>query len=223
MKRINILLVAAAFTSITSLGTHQVIAHNNKQTNEIKSMTLQRVQDQRGIEDLRKQIAFYENTLATERQAKQKLEVEKREVAVHAAAVETTLQTQITDLKKTIADKDGEIASFTFGRGSGKGTELNLYVPGNCTWYVKERRPDIGGQWGDAKQWLLSAQRAGYGVGRVAVKGSIGVDLGGPYGHVVYVEAVNGDGTVSLSEMNYEGLGIVSQRIANAASFTYIY
>ena len=34
----------------------------------------------------------------------------------------------------------------------------------------------------------------------------------GGYGHVAYVESVNSDGSVTVSEMNYQGVGVVSTR-----------
>lgn len=103
-------------------------------------------------------------------------------------------------------------------RGSGG---PNAYAWGNCTHYVKERRPDIGGYWGDASGWIYSAQAAGYATGSAPSAGAIGV--ANSYGHVVYVESVNSDGSVNISEQNYHGLGVVSSRTASASEFTYIY
>lgn len=98
----------------------------------------------------------------------------------------------------------------------------NTYTYGQCTWYVKNRRPDIGGFWGNANQWIGSAQASGYSTGSVPVVGAIGVDYSGYYGHVVYVESVNGD-SVTVSEMNYAGVGVVNTRTVPAGTFTYIY
>ena len=85
--------------------------------------------------------------------------------------------------------------------------EPNGYVWGNCTWYVKNRKPNIGGYWGNAGAgWLYQAARYGFQTSNTPVAGSIGVQGG----HVVIIESVNGDGTVNLSEMNYNGgVGIV--------------
>ena len=99
----------------------------------------------------------------------------------------------------------------------------NGYTYGYCTWYVKNRRADIGNFWGDAHAWYGSAQAAGYATGRVPQAGAIGVDFTGPYGHVVYVESVNGNGTVNISEMNYRGYGVISTRTTSASEFFYIY
>jgi LysM repeat protein len=41
--------------------------------------------------------------------------------------------------------------------------------------------------------------------------------------HVVYVERINADGTVTISEMNYQGLFAISSRTVPASTFSYIY
>lgn len=99
----------------------------------------------------------------------------------------------------------------------------NLYVPGNCTWYVKSRRPDIPNRMGNANRWISSAISHGLSTGSIPQPGAVGVTLAGPMGHVVYVESINSDGTVNISEMNYKGLGVVSSRTVSASAFTYIY
>jgi len=103
-------------------------------------------------------------------------------------------------------------------RGSGGS---NGYTYGWCTWWVKEKRPDIGGYWGDAGySWISSAQAAGFSTGSTPRVGAIGVTAG----HVVYVESVNGS-TITLSEMGwgYRANTTPNYRTASASSFTYIY
>lgn len=95
----------------------------------------------------------------------------------------------------------------------------NRYAWGYCTWYVYNKRPDIGSFWGNANQWLASARAAGYRTGSAPVAGAIGVQGN----HVVYVESVRG-GMVHISEMNYAGgIGVVHTRTVPAGNFTYIY
>lgn len=38
------------------------------------------------------------------------------------------------------------------------------------------------------------------------------------YGHVAFVEKVNSDGSIVISESNVKGLGIISHRTINAAA-----
>ena len=100
---------------------------------------------------------------------------------------------------------------------------VNGYTAGYCTWYVKERRPDIGGFWGNANQWVASAQANGYTVGSEPRAGAIGVSFLGAYGHVVYVESVS-SGSIVISDMNgVAGFGAVGTRSASPSEFTYIY
>ena len=100
----------------------------------------------------------------------------------------------------------------------------NAYAWGNCTWYAYNRRPDIGSFWGNATSWAASARAAGYSVDQNPAVGAIAqwnAYAGGSYGwgHVGIVESVNGDGTVTISEMNYAGaLGRVTSRTVPASS-----
>ena len=99
----------------------------------------------------------------------------------------------------------------------------NAYAWGNCTWYVYNMRPDIGSFWGNASSWAISARAAGYRVDNVPVVGSIAqwnpyASGHSGYGHVAYVEAVNSDGTITISEMNVRGLGVTSRRTISASS-----
>jgi surface antigen len=99
----------------------------------------------------------------------------------------------------------------------------NAYAPGNCTWYVKQKRPDIGNFWGNANMWYSSAQAAGFKVGTMAKAGAIGVSYEGSMGHVVYVEKWLGNGKMIISEMNIGGLYVTGTREANESEFVYIY
>lgn len=95
----------------------------------------------------------------------------------------------------------------------------NTYYAGYCTWYAKNRRPDLPNNLGNADQWVYRAQAQGIATGSSPRAGAIGQQGM----HVVYVESVNGDGTVTISEMNYHGLYVTSSRTVPAGSFVYIY
>lgn len=90
----------------------------------------------------------------------------------------------------------------------------NKYVGGYCTWYVYERRAQlgrvIGSFWGNATTWAAAASAAGVRVDKVPEVGSIAqwnAYQGGSgfAGHVAVVESINADGSLTLSEMNYNG------------------
>jgi surface antigen len=81
--------------------------------------------------------------------------------------------------------------------------------------------PYWGGH-GNANQWVNNAINAGIPTGSTPKVGSVGVSFGGYYGHVVWVEAVNGN-TVFYSDYNRAGPGMYGENSAGAGAFTYIY
>lgn len=97
------------------------------------------------------------------------------------------------------------------------GSSKNGYPYGYCTYYVATKRY-VPSSWGNAKNWLNSARRAGYSTGNQPASGAIGVTPESWWGHVVYVESVNGN-MVTFSEMNAVGWGKVSRRTLPVSSF----
>lgn len=85
--------------------------------------------------------------------------------------------------------------------------DQNLYDWGQCTYHVFDRRGQAGSNistfWGDAKYWASAAQADGFQVNNTPAVGSILQSTSGQYGHVAYVEAINADGSLLISEMNY--------------------
>lgn len=127
----------------------------------------------------------------------------------------------------------------SFGGGSGSVVKSNLfgasagnrYAPGNCTWYVFERREQlkrpIGSFWGNANTWASSARAAGLTVNRTPLPGAILTDQAGYFGHVAIVERVLPNGDVYITEMNnyaYGGFNIVNDRTISAGQASaYLY
>ena len=96
----------------------------------------------------------------------------------------------------------------------------NTYYRGYCTWYAKERRPDLPNMLGNGGQWVANAAARGYATGSTPRAGAIAEIPG----HVMYVESVNGDGTIVISEMNGPaGFGVVGTRTIAANSARYFY
>lgn len=76
-------------------------------------------------------------------------------------------------------------------------------------WKVYQKNgymPYWGGR-GNANQWPGNAMAAGIPVNSTPRAGSVGVIMAGQYGHVVWVESVNGDGTINISQYNYYNAG----------------
>ncbi|RIL91055.1 CHAP domain-containing protein [Staphylococcus cohnii] len=96
------------------------------------------------------------------------------------------------------------------------------YPYGQCTWYVHQRRHQIGKDvpttLGNGADWGDNAKSAGFKVNstpKVGAGASIRAgDFGSPapYGHVVFVEKVKKDGGIVVSESNVKGLGVISYR-----------
>jgi surface antigen/LysM repeat protein len=97
-------------------------------------------------------------------------------------------------------------SAISFGRSA-----YNNFPFGQCTWWVASQRniPWNGNAW----EWFGQAEAKGRSTGRSPAVGSIMVTWENRfYGHVSLVEAVYGDGSWTVSEMNYQGWGIVDRR-----------
>ncbi len=110
------------------------------------------------------------------------------------------------------------------------------YPWGQCTWYVHQRRKqigkDVGLSMGNGGDWDTNARAQGFAVGKVPKvgaaasmpHGSFGSTL--TYGHIAFVEKVNSDGSFIVSESNVVGLGKISFRKFNkndGAKMQFIY
>lgn len=124
------------------------------------------------------------------------------------------------------ASRNTVVRNSSSSRASGRaksvnykpGSKSNGYPYGWCTYFVATKRY-VPSSWGNAKNWLNSARRAGYSTGGSPVPGSIMVTSESGYGHVAYVESVNGN-NITVSEMNYEGWGVASRRtLSSSAGF----
>lgn len=86
--------------------------------------------------------------------------------------------------------------------------------------------PHFSGQ-GNANQWPSTTARHGIANGSTPVAGSVAIQYIGPYGHSMYVEAVNGDGTITVSDYNNNadgaGWGRYHYYNRSALGLTYIY
>lgn len=87
----------------------------------------------------------------------------------------------------------------------------NGYDYGWCTWWAAKRRIDIGRpvptNLGNAVTWASRARAAGIGVDGSPRGGDVAYyrNIGG-WGHVGFVERVNSDGSIWISDMNYFGV-----------------
>lgn len=121
--------------------------------------------------------------------------------------------------------------SFSFG-GNSVLYAGNRYAYGYCTYYAYNKRAaagrPVGSNWGNATTWAALARASGFAVDKSPRAGDVFQTSGGwgGYGHVGYVERVNPDGSIFVSEMNYAGWNRISTRTISAdqvSLFNYIH
>lgn len=101
-------------------------------------------------------------------------------------------------------------SGFAWGGTSAVYT-ANGYDYGWCTWHAANRRSQSGrpipSNLGNARSWKSLAQLAGLAVDGNPSAGDVAYykNIGG-LGHVGYVEQVNEDGSIWISDMNYSGV-----------------
>ena len=99
-------------------------------------------------------------------------------------------------LGNTSERQDVTVLGYVYGLGG-------PYGAGQCTQWAWSKRRDLPSTLGNANTWASRAAAAGYSVNRTPSAGSIFQTSSGWYGHVGYVESVNGDGSIVVTEMNY--------------------
>jgi surface antigen len=83
--------------------------------------------------------------------------------------------------------------------------------------------PYWGGR-GNANQWADNARAAGIPTSPIPKVGAVGVQYSGSYGHVAWVESVNPDGTLTISQFNAGWSGEYSKWIVDRSFFNeYVY
>lgn len=123
--------------------------------------------------------------------------------------------------------------AWSFGGANGNGTDPLGYGCRQCVSYtaykVGARTGNYPRFWGNANMWPSSARSAGYQTGSTPRENSVGIIMDGQYGHSVWVESVNSDGSLIISQYNYynaggPGWGNYSKMRVSAATYdTFIY
>ena len=90
------------------------------------------------------------------------------------------------------------------------------YPYGQCTFYVSTQRSV--GQWNNASEWIWQAQRDGWSTGSTPRVGAIAQKNN----HVAIVRSVSGN-TMTIQEMNYRGVGVVTTRTISSSGWRFIY
>ncbi len=103
----------------------------------------------------------------------------------------------------------------------------NGYNYGYCTWHVANRRAATGNalptNLGNASSWYRNAIANGMPTGIVPRAGAVlwhtDTWIAGGLGHVGYVEKVNDDGSILVTDMNYPSWGRVTSRTIPPSQF----
>ncbi|HEM5162118.1 TPA: CHAP domain-containing protein [Streptococcus suis] len=124
--------------------------------------------------------------------------------SVSAPVVSTPVETTVTETVST------PTTSTSSGSGSSAAAnnaryDASSYPIGECTWGVKSQVSWVGPYWGNANQWVASARAEGFSVGTTPQVGAVAVWVGGAYGHVALVTAVESSTNIQVSESNYMG------------------
>ena len=120
-------------------------------------------------------------------------------------------------------------ATYTYLGNASSRTDLmcnRSLGAGQCTTWGWLKRPDLGFIKANANRWDDVARSAGLLVNRTPSAGAIFQTDSGWYGHVGYVESVNSDGSINVSERNYAGCyGVLFSTIpaSDVGNFNYIH
>ena len=98
------------------------------------------------------------------------------------------------------------------------GTYGNDYAFGNCT-QLAASMVAVPNSLGNANVWDDQAPI----VTTIPVVGMIAQTDAGWAGHVAVVTAINGDGTVTVTEANYYGFNVVDTRVTPVTDWVYLY
>ena len=121
-----------------------------------------------------------------------------------------------------VARTVSNFTNFSWGRSAiyaGNG-----YSYGWCTWHAANRRIEAGrpipSNLGNAITWYSIARNNGMAVGDAPAAGAVlwHARMGG-LGHVAYVEKINADGSLLVSDMNYPIWGRVTYRTVPPSEF----
>lgn len=123
--------------------------------------------------------------------------------------VVTSSQSQVVEQSTTVSTPSNSSSSSSSSSSSAASNnaryDASSYPVGECTWGVKSQLSWVGPYWGNANQWVASARAEGFSVGTTPQVGAVAVWVGGAYGHVALVTAVESSTNIQVSESNYMG------------------
>lgn len=219
----------------------------NDKIKEIKSLQKKLEENKKSVENTLRDQELQRNAMAAKQSEKAKLITDTKNDQNNYAALAQKRNSEVAKLREEQLKENKKI--FIVGAGSvGTGgypsawasAPLDAYVDPwglytrECVSYVAWKIastgryvPHFGGA-GNANEWPSTAARHGISSGSTPKAGAAAVMKIGRYGHVMYVESVNGDGTITVSDYNrgwdglYRGPDAPGSRMS-ASGLTYVY
>ena len=219
----------------------------NDKIKEIKSLQKKLEENKKSVENTLRDQELQRNAMAAKQSEKAKLITDTKNDQNNYAVLAQKRNSEVAKLREEQLKENKK--RFTVGVGSvGTGgypgawanAPLDAYVDPwglytrECVSYVAWKIastgryvPHFGGA-GNANEWPSTAARHGISSGSTPKAGAAAVMNIGRFGHVMYVESVNGDGTITVSDYNrgwdglYRGPDAPGSRMS-ASGLTYIY
>ena len=140
---------------------------------------------------------------------------------------ETERPEYVTPVRRSYSSNSNYSYTYLGDTANRSGASCNRGLgAGQCTTWAWLKRPDLGFIKANANRWDDAARANGLLVNRSPSAGSIFQTDSGWYGHVGYVESVNSDGSINVSERNYAGCyGVMFSTIpaSEVGKFNYIH
>lgn len=198
--RLTTLLQARSLNQLLGeLAQARLVVH--KQGNLLDQARLLRQQDEQARRQMSVKLALVQ---AARDQAAQ---VAARTLELRNAALDAVVRARAAALA---AQARATQAASAVSIAAPTGPWPNHFSYGYCTWYVATKR--FVAWFGNAIEWWPNARAYGFAEGQSPQVGAIMVTRESWFGHVAYVEAVNGDGSWTVSEMNFSGWAVVDRR-----------
>jgi surface antigen len=151
--------------------------------------------------------------VATDLQSVQRAQAQAQQIVKNAQSILASARQEQLRAQAALVAAQAKASSGGAGQSGGGG---NHFAFGYCTWYVATRR--YVPWFGNAIEWWPNARTYGFAEGQTPRVGAIMVTRESYWGHVAYVEAVNADGSWTVSEMNYVAWDVVDRRTLTYAS-----
>lgn len=219
----------------------------NDKIKEIKSLQKKLEENKKSVENTLRDQELQRNAMAAKQSEKAKLITDTKNDQNNYAALAQKRNSEVAKLREEQAAANrralgGSNVSIPGGVPGGGGypgvwasAPLDAYIDPwglytrECVSYVAWKIhstgryvPHFGGA-GNANQWPSTAARHGISSGSTPKAGAAAVMNIGYYGHVMYVESVNGDGTITVSDYNFAWDGLYRHYTRSASGLTYVY